>query len=121
MIRLIPALVIAFARLWLALPAAAQSEIDPDHFDDQVMMIVGHPRPTQAKKSVRVRLQHKQVQRDRAQGLKGTENPTTATLTSSSAAAVQPRRHTGTSRVGQARADMKPTKQSRVAASLPYE
>jgi hypothetical protein len=74
MIRVIPALVIAFASLWLALPAAAQSEIDPDHFDDQGM-IAGHPRPTRAKKSERVRLQHKRVQRDRAPGLKGTKNP----------------------------------------------
>lgn len=120
MIRVIPALVIVLAGLWLALPAAAQSEIDPDHFDDQGM-IVGHPRPTQAKKSVRVRLQHKQVQRDRVQAFKGTKNPTTATLTSSSAAAVQHRRRIGTSRVGQTRGDTKPTKQSRVAASLPYE
>ena len=113
-------LIIAFAGLWLALPAAAQFEINPDHFDEQGM-IVGQPRPTQAKKSVRVRLQHKQVQRDRVQAFKGTKNPTTATLTSSSAAAVQRRRRIGTSRVGQTRADTKPTKQSRVAASLPYE
>jgi hypothetical protein len=33
MIRVIPELVIVLASLWLALPAAAQFEIDPDHFD----------------------------------------------------------------------------------------
>ena len=121
-IRVIPALVIVLASLWLALPAAAQFEIDPDHFDfDAPATTVVQPRPTQAKKSVRVRLQHKQVQRDRVQAFKGTKNPTTATLTSSSAAAVQRRRRIGTSRVGQTRADTKPTKQSRVAASLGYE
>jgi len=109
-----------FAGLWLALPAAAQSEIDPDHFDEQGMIGV-QPRPTQAKKSVRVRLQHKQIQRDRVQAFKGTKNPTTATLKSSSASAVQRRRRIGTSRVRQTRADTKPTKQSRLAASLPYE
>lgn len=118
--KVMTTLIIAFAGLWLALPAAAQSEIDPDHFDEQGM-IVGHPRPTQAKKSVRVRLQRKQVQRDRVQAFKGTKNPTTAMLTWWSAAAVQRRRRTGTIRVGQTRADTKPTKQSRVAASLPYE
>ena len=113
-------LIIMFAGLWLALPAVAQSEIDPDHFDEQGMIGV-QPRPTQAKKSVRVRLQHKRVQRGRVQAFKGTKNPTTATLTSSSAAAVQRRRRIGTSRVGQTLADTKPTKQSRVVASLPYE
>ena len=118
--KVMTTLIIMFAGLWLALPAAAQSEIDPDHFDEQGMNGV-QPRPTQAKKSVRVRLEHKQVQRDRVQVFKGTKNPTTATLTSSSAAAVQRRRRLGTSRVGQTRADTKPTKQSRVAASLPYE
>ncbi len=111
MIRVIPALVIVLASLWLALPAAAQFEIDPDHFDfDAPATTVVQPRPTQAKKSVRVRLQHKQIQRDRVQAFKGTKNPTTATLTSSSAAAVQRRRRIGTSRVGQTRADTKPTK-----------
>jgi len=118
--RAITTLIIAFAGLWLASPAAAQSEIDPDHFDGQGM-IVGHPQPTQAKKSVRVRLQHKQVQRDRVQAFKGTKIPTTAPPTSSSAAAVQLRRRVDTRRVGEPRADTKPTKQSRVVASLPYE
>lgn len=120
MIRVIPALIIASAGLWLALPAAAQFEISPDHFDEQGMIVV-QPRPTQAKKSVRVHLQHKQVQRDRMQAFKGTKNPTTTTLTSSSAATVRRRRRIGTSRVGQTRADTKATKQSRVAASLPYK
>ncbi len=110
------------ASLWLALPAAAQFEIDPDHFDfDAPATTVVQRRPTQAKKSVRVRLQHKQIQRDRVQAFKGTKNPTTATLKSSSASAVQRRRRIGTSRVRQTRADTKPTKQSRLAASLPYE
>jgi len=119
MIRVIPVLVIVFAGLWLALPAAAQFEIDPDHFDfDAPATTVAQTRPKQDKKSVRV---HKQVQRDRVQAFKGTKNPTTATPTSSSAAAVQRRRRIGTSRVGQTRADTKPTKQSRVAASIPYE
>ena len=115
--KVMTTLIIAFAGLWLALPAAAQFEINPDHFDEQGMIVV-QPRPTRDKKSVRV---HKQVQRDRVQAFKGTKNPTTATLTSSSAAAVQRRRRIGTSRVGQTRADTKPTKQSRAAASLPYE
>ena len=118
--KVMTTLIIMFAGLWLALPAAAQSEIDPDHFDEQGMIGV-QPRPTQAKKSVRVRLQHKQIQRDRVQAFKGTKNPTTATLKSSSASAVQRRRRIGTSRVRQTRADTKPTKQSRLAASLPYE
>src|SRR5258708_22215421 len=118
--KVMTTLIIAVAGLWLALPAAAQSEIDPDHFDEQGMIVV-QPRPTQAKKAVRVRLQHKQVQRNRVQAFKGTKNPTTATLTSSSAVAVQRRRRLGTSRVGQTRAETKPTKQSRGAAWLPYE
>lgn len=111
-------LIITFAGLWLALPAAAQFEIDPDHFDDQPTTVV---RPQPSKKAMRVSLPHKQVQRHRVQASKGTKSPTTTTRTSSSAAAVQPRRRIGTSRVGQTRADTKPTKQSRVAASLPYE
>jgi hypothetical protein len=114
-------LFIAFASLWLTLPAAAQSEIDPDHFDDQGMIVV-QPGPMKATKSVRVRVRHNQVQRDRVQAFKRTTSRTITTLTSSSAAAVQPRRRIGTSRVGQTRADTKPTKQSRVAAShVPYE
>ena len=121
MTRVITTLIIAFAGLWLALPAAAQFEINPDHFDEQGTIVL-QPQPTQAKKSLRVRLQNKQIQRDRVQAFKGTKNPTTATLTSSSAAAVQRRRGIGTSRVGQTCADIKPSKQSRLAAShRPYE
>ena len=120
MIRVIPALVIASAGLWLALPAVAQFEIDPDHFDDSATTVV-QPRPKQFEKPMKISPLQKQVQRHRVQAFKGTKSPTTATLTSSSAAAVQRRRRIGTSRVGQTRADTKPTKQSRVAASLGYE
>ena len=118
--KVMTTLIIGLAGLWLAMPAAAQSEIDPDHFDFPATTVV-QPRPGQSKGSMRISLPHKQVQRHRVQASEGTQSPTTRTRTSSSAAAVQRRRRIGTSRVGQTRADTKPTKQSRVTASLPYE
>jgi hypothetical protein len=113
-------LIIAFAGLWLALPAAAQFEIDPDHFDNPGTTVV-QPRPTQAKKSVRVRLQHKQVQRGSRTGVQRDKEPNDrdADIVECSGRSTPPAH--GTSRVGQTRADTKPTKQSRVAASLSYE
>ena len=118
--KVITTLIIALAGLWLAMPAAAQFEIDPDHFDFPATTAV-HPRPEQSKGSMRISLPHKQAQRHRVQTSKGTKSPTSTTRTSSSAAAVQRRRRIGASRVGQTHADTKPAKQSRVAASLPYE
>lgn len=120
--RVLTILIIAFAGLWLALPAAAQFEIDPDHFDfDAPATTVAQPRPKQSNGSMRISRPQKRVQGHRVQASNRTKNPTTATPTWSSAAAVQRRRRIGTSRVGQTRADTKSTKQSRVAASLPYE
>jgi hypothetical protein len=54
--------------LWLALPAAAQFEIDPDHFDYPATNVV-QARPDQSKGSMRI--PYKQVQRHRAQAFKG--------------------------------------------------
>ena len=54
--------------LWLVLPAAAQFEIDPDHFDYPATNVV-QARPDQSKGSMRI--PYKQVQRHRAQAFKG--------------------------------------------------
>ena len=72
MIRVSTALIIASAGLWLALPAAAQFEIDPDHFDEPATTVV-RPRPKQSRASLRISLRHKQVQRHPVQAFIGTK------------------------------------------------
>jgi hypothetical protein len=49
MIKAVTKLIIASAGLWLALPAAAQFEIDPDHFGDPAPTVV-QPRPEQVQR-----------------------------------------------------------------------
>ena len=121
MIRAITKLVIASAGLWLALPAAAQFEIDPDHFGDPAPTVV-QTRPEQSKGSMRISRPYKQAQRHRAQAFKGTKSPANALRTLSSAAAVQHHRVSRTSRVARGPADRKATEQSRLATShRPYK
>ena len=98
MIRAIPALIIASAGLWLTLPAAAQSEIDPEHFGIPATAVV-EPRPQQFKEPMRISLQQKQVQRHRVQASTGTRNPETTRWAFSNAAAAQPNRVFGATRI----------------------
>ena len=53
MIKAIAELIIASAGLWLALPAAAQFEVDPDHFDRTATNIV-QARPERSQGSIRI-------------------------------------------------------------------
>lgn len=66
MIKAITLLIIASAVLWLVLPAAAQFEIDPDHFDRPATN-VAQPHPKESKGSMRITRPYKQVQRHRVQ------------------------------------------------------
>ena len=116
MTKTITSLIIASAALWLALPAAAQFEIDPDHFGDPVPTVV-QPRPEQSKGSMRISLQYEQVQRHRVQAFKGTKSPACALRTLSSEAAVQHRRVCGASRVALGPAERNAGEQSRLAPS----
>jgi len=121
MIRVSTALIIASAGLWLALRAAAQFEIDPDHFDGPATTVV-QPRPKQSRASMRISLPHKQVQRHRVKAVKGAKNPANTRRTFSSAAVVQHRRVSGASLVTRGSADGKASQQSRLAPShRPYE
>lgn len=116
MIKAVTRLIIASAGLWLVLPAAAQFEIDPDHFGDPVPTVV-QPRPEQPKVSMRTSLSHKQVQARRVLAFKGTKSPTNTLQELSSAAAVTHDSVSRTSRVGQGSADRKRSEQSRLAPS----
>ena len=71
MTKVITALIIAFSGLWFALPAAAQFEIDPDHFDDQPYDTVVRPRPQQSNRPIRVSLVAQTGPAGRAQAFKG--------------------------------------------------
>jgi hypothetical protein len=116
MIKAVTRLIIASAGLWLALPAAAQFEIDPDHFGDPVPTVV-QPRPEQPKGSMRTSLSHKQAQGGRVQAFKGTKSPANTPQKLSSAADVKHHSVSRTSRVGQRPADRKRSEQSRLAPS----
>ena len=121
MIKVITKLIIASAGLWLALPAAAQFELDPDHFDDPATNVV-QPRPEQSKGAMRISLPYKQVQRHHVQTFKGRKGPANAQRTLSSAAGVQPRGVSGASGVAREPADRKASEQSRLApAHRPYD
>ena len=74
MINAVTRLIIASAGLWLALPAAAQFEIDPDHFGDPVPTVV-QPRPEQPNGSMRISLPYKQVQVHRIEGSEAKKSP----------------------------------------------
>jgi hypothetical protein len=120
MIKAITRLIIASASLWLALPAVAQFEIDPDHFDEPAMN--AQPRPEQSKGLMRTSLPYKQVQRQPIRAFKGTKSPANAPRTSASAAGIQHREVSGASRVARAPVDRKKTEQSRLATShRPYK
>jgi hypothetical protein len=109
-------LIIVSAGLWLALPAAAQFEIDPDHFDEPAMTVV-QPRPEQSKGSMKILLPNKQIQKDHVEAVSGTKNPASTLRMLSSPATVQQRRVSGTNRVARGHADRKASKQSRLALS----
>jgi hypothetical protein len=117
MIKAITRLIIASASLWLALPAVAQFEIDPDHFDDPTPTVV-QPRPEQSRVSMRTSLPYKQVQGHRVQAFKVTRSSKNTLQKLSNAAAVQQRSVSRTGRFGQEFADRKRSQQSRLASSL---
>jgi len=116
MIKAITRLIIASASLWLALPAVAQFEIDPDHFDDPTPTVV-QPRPEQSRVSMRTSLPYKQVQGHRVQAFKVTRSSKNTLQKLSNAAAVQQRSVSRTGRFGQEFADRKRSQQSRLASS----
>jgi len=116
MIKAVTRLIIVSAGLWLALPAAAQFEIDPDHYGDPVPTVV-QPRPEQSKGSMRTSIPYKQVQRNRLQALKGTKSPANTLRKLSIAAAAQHHRASGATRVVRGPAERKATEQSRLAPS----
>ena len=116
MIKAVTRLIIVSAGLWLALPAAAQFEIDPDHFGDPVPTVV-QPRPEQSKGSMRTSIPYKQVQGHRLQALKGTKSPANTVRNLSTAAAAQYHRASGATRVVRGPSEAKSTEQSRLAPS----
>ena len=121
MIKAITKLVIASAGLWLALPAAAQFEIDPDHFDELAMTVV-QPRPEHSNGSVRTSLRYKQVQVHRIEGSKAKKSPVKTPRMWPTAAVVQYHSVSRGNRVARGPADRKATEQSRLAPSRrPYE
>ena len=121
MITAITKLIIASAGLCLALPAAAQFEINSDHFDNPNTTAV-QPRREQPKRSMTISLPYKQVQRHRVQKFNGTKRPANTPRTFSTAAAVQYPRVSGPSRVARGPADRKASQQSRLEPShRPYE
>ena len=120
MSKAITKLIIASAGLWLAVPAAAQFEIDPDHFGDPVPTVV-QPSP-EPKGSMRTSLSHKQVHGSRVQAFKGTKTPANTLQKLTRAADVEHHSVSRGSRVVRGPADRKATEQSRLAPSRrPYE
>jgi hypothetical protein len=115
MIKAVTRLIVASAGLWLVLPAAAQFEIDPDHFGDPVPTVV-QPCPSQSKGSMRTPLTHNRAQRHRFRAFEGTKSPA---RTLPSAAAVQHHRVSGASGVVRRTADMKTSEQSQLAPVAP--
>ena len=116
MIKATIKLIIACAGLWRALPAVAQFEVDPDHFDGPATNVV-QPGSEQSKGSMRISLRYEQVQRHRAQASIGTKSPANTLPTLSGAEAVQHPRVSGVGRVARGPADRKGSEQSRVAPS----
>ena len=116
MIKAVTRLIIVSAGLSLALPAAAQFEIDPDHFGDPVPTVV-QPRPEQSKGSMRTSIPYKQVQGHRLQALKGTKSPANTLQKLSIAPAAQQHRASGATQVVRGPAERKATEQSRLAPS----
>lgn len=117
MLKTITRFIIACASLWLALPAAAQFEIDPDHFDDPVPTVV-QSGPEQPKELVRTSLLHKQVRGRRMQAFNGTKSPVNTLQKWSSAADVKHHGISRTSRVGQGSANRKRSEKSRLVSGL---
>jgi hypothetical protein len=116
MIKVVTRLILASAGLWFALPAAAQFEIEPDHFGEPTPTVV-QLRPEQSKGPLRTSLQYKQVQRHRVQAFKGTKSPANTLRTLSTAAAAQHHGVSRASRVARGPADRKATEQSRLEPS----
>jgi hypothetical protein len=116
MFKAITKLIIASAGLWLALPAAAQFEINPDHFDGPATTVV-QPHHQQSKRSMRISPPYKQSQRRRAQVFKGTGSPANTLRTLYTPAAVQHRRVSRPSRVARKSVHRKESEQSRLAQS----
>ena len=116
MIKAITRLIIASAGLWLALPAAAQFEIDPDHFGDPVPTVV-QPRPEQPKRSMRTSVSHQQVRGRRVQVFKWTKSPANTLQKLSSSADVEHNNVSRTSQVGQGSAARKRNEQSQLEPS----
>ena len=121
MLKAITKLIIASAGLWLALPAAAQFEIDPDHFGDPVPTVV-QPRPEHSNGSMRTSLRYKQVQVHGIEASKAKKSPMNTPRTLPTAAAVQHHSVPRGSRVSRGTTDGKATEQSRLFPSRrPYE
>ena len=121
MIKAIIRLIIASASLWVALPAAAQFEIDPDHFGDPVVTVV-QPRPEQSKGSMRTLLGTTRVQQRRVPAFTRTKNRASASRTLSSVEGIQHREVYGASRGTRGPVDRKENEQSRIATThRPYQ
>ena len=121
MIKAITRLIIASAGLGLALPAAAQFEIDPDHFGDPVPTVV-QPRPEHSNGSMRTSLPYTQVQVHGIKASKATKSPMNTPRKLPTAAAVQHHSVSHGSRVARGPTDGKATEQSRLFPSRrPYE
>lgn len=93
-------LIIAAASLCLALPAVAQFEINPDHFDTSATNVL-QSRREQPKRSTRTP-PYEQVQRNRVQAFTSVNSPENTLQTASSAAAVLAHRVSGAGRVTRA-------------------
>ena len=114
-------LIIGSAGLWLALPAAAQLEIDPDHFDEPGMIAL-QPCPEHSNGSMRTSPPYKQVQVHRVEGSKAKKSSVNTQRELPTAAAVQYHSVSRGSRVARRPADRKATEQSRLGPSRrPYE
>lgn len=121
MIKAIIRLIIAAAGLWLALPAAAQFEIDPDHFGDPVPTVV-QQRPEHSNGPMRTSLPYKQVQVHGIEASKAKKSPMNTARTLPTGAAVQHHSVPRGSRVSRGPTDGKATEQSRLSPSRrPYE
>lgn len=114
MIKAITKLAIASAGLWLALPAAAQFEINPDHFDTPATA-TAQPRSGHSRKSVRSSLPHKQAHLQHAQSPKGIVRAANTLPTLSNAPTVH--RHSGVSgasRIARVHTHRRPKERSQI-------
>lgn len=100
MINATSKLIVVAASLCLALPAVAQFEINPDHFDSSATNVV-QSRPEQSKRSMRTP-PYKQVQRNRVQAFTSVNSPENTLQRPSSAAAVLAHKVSGAGRVTRA-------------------